>query len=325
MPLNDKYLSIHDTFASLPTPILAKIMSRPDQTALAIPELFEQVLLQLDMRTLLTSAQRVCRRWREAILLSPLLQEKLFFRPAADTAGPRVRNPLLCELFPHFFPAEGAEKLRKFSKDELEDELPIGREDCNALFMYKGASWRRMFPTQPPFYSLVRAIFSEGRSKVFLISLITQHDGTGEAEMRSWEGYCKNKPAEGTRAGGKPMQMDAFYDQLTWEGEGVAHDWMFIWRHPVSQTQIPSSLDDMLSYKEIKGGFAEEIQQGLDRDGVVIFAWETPQCSSNVRPWIFKAKFRFPMEVDSPYTTFCKTLGCYYNEREGYTHDGEHE
>ena len=300
-------------------------MSRPDQTVLGIPELFEQVLLQLDMRTLLTSAQRVCRHWHETISLSPLLQEKLFFRPAADTAGPRVRNPLLCELFPHFFPAEGAEQLRKFSMKEFEDELPLGRGDCNALFMYKRASWRRMFPTQPPFYSLVRAIFSEGRARVVLISLVTQHDGTEEAETRSWEGYCNNKPAAGTRAGGKPMQMDAFYDQLIYGGEGIARNWMFIWRHPVSQTRIPSSVGDMLSYKEIKGGFAEEIQQGLDRDGVVIFAWEMPQCRSDVRPWTFKAQFRFPREVESPYTTFCKTSTCYYNEREGYTHNGYHE
>lgn len=48
---------------------------------LATPELLECVLLHLDMRTLLVSAQRACRVWHELIATSPALQEALFFKP----------------------------------------------------------------------------------------------------------------------------------------------------------------------------------------------------------------------------------------------------
>lgn len=63
---------------------------------LATPELLECVLLHLDMRTLLVSAQRACRTWRELITTSPALQEALFFKPeglcGTDTAKTRRRK-----------------------------------------------------------------------------------------------------------------------------------------------------------------------------------------------------------------------------------------
>jgi hypothetical protein len=43
-------------------------------------ELFEQILLQVDMKTLLLS-QRVNTQWRDTITDSPALQKKLFFKP----------------------------------------------------------------------------------------------------------------------------------------------------------------------------------------------------------------------------------------------------
>lgn len=46
------------------------------------PELLEIILLHLDPRTLLVSAQRVCQTWTAQIQSSPAIQEALFFRPA---------------------------------------------------------------------------------------------------------------------------------------------------------------------------------------------------------------------------------------------------
>lgn len=48
---------------------------------LAIPELLEIILLHLDTRTLLASAQRVCQTWTVLIQSSPALQQALFFQP----------------------------------------------------------------------------------------------------------------------------------------------------------------------------------------------------------------------------------------------------
>ena len=48
----------------------------------ATPELLEIILLHLDTRTLLVSAQRVCQTWTAQVQSSPAIQEALFFRPA---------------------------------------------------------------------------------------------------------------------------------------------------------------------------------------------------------------------------------------------------
>ncbi|KAL3438220.1 hypothetical protein BDV09DRAFT_118507 [Aspergillus tetrazonus] len=58
------------------------------ERALSIPELLEQILLHLDMQDLLTSAQRVNKRWQHIISTSPRLQQTLFFRPIAPPARP---------------------------------------------------------------------------------------------------------------------------------------------------------------------------------------------------------------------------------------------
>ncbi|ETS84873.1 hypothetical protein PFICI_02898 [Pestalotiopsis fici W106-1] len=94
---------------------------------LYMPELLECIFLQLDMQTLLVSAQRTCRTWRELISTSPALQEALFFKPQdgpagfdgqdgrdqADNTGKLEsrnvacqgvrKNPLLASVFPAWF------------------------------------------------------------------------------------------------------------------------------------------------------------------------------------------------------------------------------
>lgn len=54
------------------------------ERALSLPELLEDIFLNLDMTTLLVSVQRVNKTWNTAIAESPALQKKLFFRPISS-------------------------------------------------------------------------------------------------------------------------------------------------------------------------------------------------------------------------------------------------
>lgn len=93
--------------------------------ALSTFELLEAILLHVDMRTLVVSAQRVCTRWHAVISNSTPLQRHLFFAPiprdpiAAGQGGdndngtntahpypskaPFIQNPLLKRAFPCLF------------------------------------------------------------------------------------------------------------------------------------------------------------------------------------------------------------------------------
>lgn len=51
------------------------------EQVLSTAELLELILLNLDLRTLLTTAQRTCRDWNSFIRDSHSLQENLYFIP----------------------------------------------------------------------------------------------------------------------------------------------------------------------------------------------------------------------------------------------------
>lgn len=117
------------------------IRSGPEPSSvLWIPELLEPILLCLDMRTLLTSAQCVCWYWHDTINRSKAIQEALFFQPVKvhDPVHP-VHNPLLQELF---WPTG--------SETPFLDVPPFLPEKRNKAFHRKEASWRRMLIRQPP-------------------------------------------------------------------------------------------------------------------------------------------------------------------------------
>ncbi|KAI0551775.1 hypothetical protein F4679DRAFT_593199 [Xylaria curta] len=135
-------------------------MSSAMQTVLDIPELFVLILLQCDIRTLLTGARRVSHLWCDVIDSTPAIQKALFFRP--DYSSKPTLNPILVETFSLFFDGQVHDQ-------ESFDELPIGDENAMAeafslffdgivtdessprdAFMRKGASWRRMLVRQPP-------------------------------------------------------------------------------------------------------------------------------------------------------------------------------
>lgn len=121
-------------------------------------ELVEAILCQYDEWTLLVSAQRVCTLWRDIILRSSYLQQRLFFKPEPDftnkdigQALSRRQNPLLESAFAPLF-LEGVEiSMRDHS---LLRELPISNFKCrrkkHLAFVRPGASWRRMLVSQPP-------------------------------------------------------------------------------------------------------------------------------------------------------------------------------
>ena len=173
-----------------PKPRKPNTIQAAHDTVFAICELLEAILLDVDMRTLLVSVQRVCKRWNAVIASSPPLQRRLFFLPsfprssceASSTAYASVQdcfeqNPLLQWAFPCFF-------VQDFDKGPCPDHvqrghLPKGfvlagtrgnvwrtellpmldtrfRERRHRACARRCASWRRMLVSQPPPVTVAR-------------------------------------------------------------------------------------------------------------------------------------------------------------------------
>jgi hypothetical protein len=142
-------------------------------------ELTELILLHTDMRTLLVSAQRVCKAWQSLVQTSRPLQRALYFEaiaPSSDediTVG-RTMNPLLMQTFPTFFRTRWNEVVgTPYSKEFTTSLNPFGFMDetrVGALsettrssiavhgaseptkreaYLRKDASWRRMQVQHP--------------------------------------------------------------------------------------------------------------------------------------------------------------------------------
>ena len=132
----------------------------------AILELLEMILLHLDMRTLLVSASCVSKRWSGTMANSHQIQQALFFqpKPLPSSAEVSILNPLLVEHFGEvFFDLDGETILNRRADSLL--GLPWSLETVRApqgsiaileptshqkRFTRSGASWRRMFVSQPP-------------------------------------------------------------------------------------------------------------------------------------------------------------------------------
>jgi hypothetical protein len=129
---------------------------------LAIPELLEIILSHLPIRDLLLG-QRVCRLWQQCITASSLLQQRLFFKSkpmpenvteTGGDGGPKHHtlwetNPLLATILPTVkLPHEEFHKDFEFSswmRPEEENDMRFRK-----AIMRPDASWRRMYPIQPP-------------------------------------------------------------------------------------------------------------------------------------------------------------------------------
>lgn len=117
---------------------------------ICIPELLEMILLQLDMRTLLVSAQRVCRAWHILIKDSSSLQTLLFFKPATEPFPTELRarsmvknNPLLSYIWHEFW-------RKRVSTSSVSHKLPQLDPHREKVFLREEASWRQMLLRQPP-------------------------------------------------------------------------------------------------------------------------------------------------------------------------------
>ncbi|UNI13946.1 hypothetical protein JDV02_000633 [Purpureocillium takamizusanense] len=77
-----------------PEPMCSSMASPGRETALATFDILETILQFVDMKTLLTSCQRVCTSWRNAIASSARLQQILFFKstPLNSIIGLRVAD-----------------------------------------------------------------------------------------------------------------------------------------------------------------------------------------------------------------------------------------
>lgn len=122
----------------------------------SIPELFQSLLLDIDIRTLLLSTG-VSQHWQSTIQHSLVLQQKLFFTPIdQDSPTTPEHNPLLKSLFSPLFHPRAALTLpwnwHTISSAEFHS-LPWFHDEAllrKEAVLRKEASWRRMYPIQPP-------------------------------------------------------------------------------------------------------------------------------------------------------------------------------
>jgi len=142
--------------AHIKEPVLASTTSI---AVFSISELLENILWHLPLQKILIF-QRVCRHWKHIITTSSSFQELLFFRVKAGSQdGPKL-NPLLRLLFPPLFDISAfvREKndatLGYYAKGHSVKEiyqLPWYKDIVRRKSVLReDASWRKMFPVQPP-------------------------------------------------------------------------------------------------------------------------------------------------------------------------------
>ncbi|CAG7920379.1 unnamed protein product [Penicillium olsonii] len=119
----------------------------------SIPELLELILLQLDTRTLLTTAQLICHTWTTFIQESPTIQWALFFKPEPKLGSRRWQNPLLATAFPSIFSSSEPEIKSNVNLTFTNFDMIRNPQKLDA-YMRPEASWRRMLVQQPPPYTL---------------------------------------------------------------------------------------------------------------------------------------------------------------------------
>ncbi|KAJ5975441.1 hypothetical protein N7481_009148 [Penicillium waksmanii] len=137
--------------------------------ALAVPEILTLVLQELDMHTLLVSAQRVSRMWRTVIKETPSLQAKLFLAPISpkDNNPAPIFNPLLATKFPTLIPKTNRTINQPTEFVDL-TTIDIALHPLKEFaYLRPEASWRHMLTQQPPAFtlaSITRSVNAEGVS-----------------------------------------------------------------------------------------------------------------------------------------------------------------
>lgn len=170
----------------------------------ALPEVLEKILLEVDMVTLLVSAQRVSKAWKDLIKSSIAIQQKLFFKAA--TSGPVEKNPLLKKYLTPFYESEVREKAPDWTHAKVIAEAPFAK---NAeAFRRSGASWREMLLQQPPQfrYGFARDIIDGVTCKGSIMQIASCEEGVTAGGL--WDDICKWF--------GKPVTNHRHF-QLWWE------------------------------------------------------------------------------------------------------------
>lgn len=139
------------------------------EAVISTPELFESIMENLDMATILTSVQRVCKDWKRRIDASSSIQTLIYLRPDNGDGlfGSCKVNPLLLKHFGPILQRKaddfiGLEPRLRFRCERgyldirtLESmHLSIAAMGHGRIkherFVRKEASWRRMLVSQPP-------------------------------------------------------------------------------------------------------------------------------------------------------------------------------
>lgn len=270
-------------------------------TVLGTTELLERVLLQTDMRTLLVSVQRVCRRWNELITTSPSLQKHLFLQPdhrLLRQGEVRIKNPLLAKYFTDWFPNcwgahRGGRGLSNvgFGSHHVQS-YPFAKDDAlNAAMRHPKATWRQMLPCQPPLQKFVRCTFTQwmGGESIDL-SFVTQ---AGTQDISSADGYLggalTTEPHAPVPTDLEPIDMDTFYHIVTL-GYGDSHDWIFVWDDGGGdkRVDIPATIHPSRMHGRLK----ENLDRILHQDGFLMFEAKTNQCTGGA-PWRFNERLIF--------------------------------
>ncbi|KAJ5094800.1 hypothetical protein N7456_010661 [Penicillium angulare] len=240
----------------------------PQLKAILTPEILENILLYLDQKSLLISAQRVCRFWHDLISQAPPLQRLLFFQPHWDLED-TYTSDLLAEKFPLFFkyspgqPDQSKETMQVNTLDLWKDRslfetLPLASPHRNEAFMYEGSSWRHMLVQQPPIPKFaVFSAFNARRGDFFSVPYMVEQ-------------LLKTAPDDGADSKppdiSTPLRMGQFYDQFTiLEGQSP---WAFMIMWNSGEIMFPPKIDKWTFQDEDK----RVMKQALEAYGMIVVA-----------------------------------------------------
>ena len=274
-------------------------MESAQKMSLQTPEILENILLCVDERSLLTSAQRVCKYWHAIISVSPSLQKHLFLKPDWDRKTRSTSN-LLTEAFPVWFipssypggiPQDGIciinSNVSMQSREKnptVFDTLPLALPHKNEAFMRNDATWRHMLVQQPPIPSLVTFRVSPALGGLEFKGPFV--DGRLLEEL----------PAQAThmnsRTTANPLRMGSFYDEVILTTGATPWQWMIL-RNTGGQLNVPSSIRG----SRFKDYEREILEETLRRFGMALVVRQTKQSK---KPFLWTPAEHFVWRQTTP-------------------------
>ncbi|WYZ39918.1 hypothetical protein EsH8_IV_000259 [Colletotrichum jinshuiense] len=146
------------------------------ETVLAIPELLESILVRVDMVTLLVSASRVSKAWKDFMDGSPAIQQALFFRPISTDVSQAVIHGLGDASWPSV-PGEEA------AADQMSE-----RQVINPLLAKKFESC---------FFDFGQTYSCHRRANTFYELPWASGPEPAQVVKQYWGGWCQVRPEKG--------------------------------------------------------------------------------------------------------------------------------